>query len=291
MESQSDKPPLIVIVGASGSGKSALALELAERFNGEIIAADSRTVYAGMDIGTAKPSVADQARVPHHLIDIVTPDIPFTAVDFKLAAQAAIDAITQRGKLPIMVGGTGLYIDALLYDFSFAVKADEHERVRLQSLDVAALQTALQEQGIPLPINDKNPRHLIRQLETGGTPRQPLRLRDATLVMGLGPDRETLKQRVHERLDRMFASGLETEVRGLVARYGWEYPALQTIGYQEFQSYVAGLASLEETRQTIEKNTLQYTKRQGTWFRRNKSIHWLSKREDAVDLITSFLNK
>src|SRR3982751_2965092 len=140
MEPQSNQPPLIVIVGETGAGKSELALSLAEQYNGEIIAADSRTIYQGMDIGTAKPSSADRVIVAHYLIDIVSPDTIFTAADFKRLAQLSIDTITAKKKIAFMVGGSGLYIDSVLYDFSFAPKGDEEERTRLQKMDVAALQ-------------------------------------------------------------------------------------------------------------------------------------------------------
>ncbi len=292
MESQPNRPPLIVIVGETGSGKSALALDLARRFNGEIIAADSRTIYRGMDIGTAKPSVSERDQVAQYLIDIVSPDVTFTAADFKRLAQLSIKVIVDKGKVPFLVGGTGLYIDAILYDFSFASKPDPDERLRLQRMNVEALQAELEARGIPLPANVKNPRHLIRQLETeGGMPAADRQLRDNTLIIGLRLEPDELKTRIAQRVAAMFAAGLEQEVRQLVDRYGWQCVVLQTIGYQEFQPYFKGEAALEDVQAQIEKNTIQYAKRQRTWFKRNKSIHWLNKREEAVDLITSFLNK
>jgi tRNA dimethylallyltransferase len=291
MESQPDQPPVVVIVGETGSGKSALALELARQYDGEIIATDSRTIYKGMDIGTAKPSRAERALVPHHLIDIVTPDTLFTAADFKHRAQAAIADIASRGKLPLIVGGSGLYVDALVYDFSFAAKADAAERARLQTMDVAALQAELQERGIPFPSNDKNPRHLIRQLESGGMPAGQRTLRNNTLIIGVRLERTALEERIYQRVRQMFLEGVEQEVHSLARVYGWDCPGLRTIGYQEFQPFFAGKAAYSEVQAAIGRNTLRYAKRQRTWFQRNKSIHWLSKREDAVDLITSFLNK
>lgn len=291
MEPQSDQPPVIVIVGETASGKSALALELAQRFNGEIIAADSRTIYRGMDIGTAKPSRDERAIMPHHLINIVDPDQSFTAADYKEAALAVIEQVTGRQKIPFLVGGTGLYIDAVLYNFSFATQPDLKERVRLESLSVKQLQYELQERGIPLPANEKNPRHLIRQLETEGKMGHRETLRSNTLIIGIEQDREQSQRRIEERVAAMFASGLEEEVRQLVARYGWDCAVLQTIGYQEFKPYFEGLATLAEVQAEIEKNTIRYAKRQRTWFKRNKSIHWLNKREEAVDLVTTFLNK
>lgn len=291
MEPQPSHPPLIVIVGETASGKSALAIELARQYNGEVIAADSRTIYKGMDIGTAKPTVAEQALVPHHLIGITTPDQAFTAAEYKAAAVNAIAAVAKRGKLPILVGGTGLYIDAVLYNFSFASKSDHVARARLQALSVNELQQKLQKQGIPLPLNARNPRHLIRMLETGGATGRRSDIRANTLVMGVKSEREQSKQRIHQRVEAMFLAGLEEEVRGLVRQYGWDCTTLQTIGYQEFRPYFNRLATLESVKAEIEKNTNQYAKRQRTWFKRNKSIHWLNKREEAVDLVTTFLNK
>jgi tRNA dimethylallyltransferase len=162
------KPILIAIVGETASGKSALALDLAERYNGEIIAADSRTVYRGMDIGTAKPSVADRARVPHHLIDIADPDQSISAADFQRLAYKAIADIQAREKNAFLVGGTGLYIDAVLYNFKFHGPADLAERAKLEKLSVVELRQQLQDEGTPLPTNQNNPRHLVRQLETKG---------------------------------------------------------------------------------------------------------------------------
>lgn len=292
MGSHADKAPLIVIVGETASGKSDLALQLAQQFDGEIIAADSRTIYRGMDIGTAKPSLKQQQLVPHHLLGIAKPDKPLTAVDFKELAVGAIEEVSRRGKVPFLVGGTGLYIDAVLYDFSFSRKADSALRLKWQGWGVEELQTELLARGIPLPSNERNPRHLIRQLETGGvTDNERQTIRPNTLIIGLYIEREELIERVNRRIDAMFARGLIDEVRRLVDRYSWECPSLQTIGYQEFKSFYDGHQTIDEVQQAIAKNTLSYAKRQRTWFRRNKSVHWIRKKEEAVDVITTFLNK
>jgi len=292
VEPQPDRTPLIAIVGETASGKSALALELAGRFNGEIIAADSRTAYKGMDIGTAKPSAEERALVRHHLLDIAAPDAQITAAEFQHLAQEAILDITARGKVPFLVGGSGLYIDAVLYGFAFSPKADEAERKKWQQLSVEELQTELSQKGIPLPTNTRNPRHLIRQLETGGVVSGQRRLRSDTLVMGLSIDREQLEERVKQRVDSMFDRGLEQEVRRLVETYTWQTPSLQTIGYQEFdQSNAEHPRPIDEIKALIKTHTMQLAKRQRTWFRRNKSIHWIWKEAEAVDLITTFLNK
>jgi tRNA dimethylallyltransferase len=265
-------------------------MQIAKQFQGEIICADSRTVYRGMDIGTAKPSVEDQAAIPHHLIDITTPDKPTTVVDFKRLADQAITNILVRQKLPILVGGTGLYIDAVIYDFQFRQASDPETRRELSAMSVETLQHMLKEQGINLPVNSRNPRHLIRALETGGEDAKRRPLRPNTLVFGLSVDKPVLEASIRARTETMFGSGLEDEVKQLVATYGW-IPPLQTIGYQEFKPYFSGSQNLSETQELIIHNTLAYAKRQKTWFKRNNSIHWASKQIEIVELITTHLNK
>lgn len=291
MESKPDQSPLIVIVGPTASGKSALAVSLASKFNGEIICADSRTLYTGMDIGTAKPNPIERKQVVHHLLDQFTLDKQVTAADFKLLAQTAIKEVTAKKKLPFLVGGTGLYVDAILYDFDFAERSDPVTRARLQTMDVAELQSELARRNIPLPHNERNPRHLIRQIETGGTMPTQTVLRGNTLVIGIDCDSLILRGNIKNRVEAMFNRGLEQEVRALVEDYGWSDTLLQTIGYKEFAPYFADKISLLEVKALVEKNTVQYAKRQRTWFRRNKSIHWIQKEEQSVDLITSLMNK
>jgi tRNA dimethylallyltransferase len=281
-------------VGETASGKSVLALELAERLGGEIISADSRTIYKGMDIGTAKPSREERERIPHHLLDLVEPDQSFTAADFKREGQRVVADITARGKLPIMVGGTGLYVDAILYDYTFRAPGDKYTRAVLNELSVPELQKRLLDRGIPLPNNPLNPRHLVRALETGGVAAERKPLRDNTLVIGLSHDRDERRARIEARVDRMISAGLEQEARKLSEKYGWDVPPMQTIGYQEWHAYFSGTQDLAWTKQLIVKNTLAYAKRQRTWFRRNKSIHWLNNRSnlsEIVDFTTTFLNK
>ncbi|MDB5181689.1 MAG: putative tRNA dimethylallyltransferase [Candidatus Saccharibacteria bacterium] len=285
--------PIVVIVGETASGKSALAMELAERFNGEIITADSRTVYKGMDIGTAKPSPEDRQHIRHHGLDLVEPSEQFTAADFKAYADAALIDISMRGKLPIIVGGTGLYVDAVLYDFQFNPLAAPAERARLQKLSIQELQAELREKSIALPANERNPRHLIRAIETGGRTADRGQLRPNTLILGLSPDREELSARIGQRVEHMIALGLEQEVLGLSRQYGWEVPAMLTIGYREWKDYFNGLQTLPETERQIIKNTMSYAKRQRTWFKRNNSVQWLANRGNlptSVDLVTTLLN-
>jgi tRNA dimethylallyltransferase len=290
MGSAANNTPLIAIVGETASGKSALAMRIAEKFDGEIVCADSRTIYKGMDIGTAKPSAEDQARVPHHLLDVVEPNESFTVADFKRLALEAIKDISERGKVPLLVGGSGLYIDAVLYDFQFRAPVDAVRRKVLQKFTVEELQAALLEQDIPLPENVRNPRYLIRALETGGQQPKHGGFRPNTLLVGLSIDREALRENVARRVEQMFADGFIDEVRALIAEYGVSAPALQAPGYKAVAVYLGGKATLQEAKEQFIHNDLQLAKRQRTWFKRNKSIRWC-KTDEAVDLVTTFLNK
>ncbi|HTH71816.1 MAG TPA: tRNA (adenosine(37)-N6)-dimethylallyltransferase MiaA [Candidatus Pristimantibacillus sp.] len=290
MGSIANDPSLVVIVGPTASGKSALAVNLAKRFNGEIIAADSRTVYRGMDIGTAKPSMNDRTAVPHHLLDIVNPDDSFTVADFQRLAKRAVVDIAARGRVPFLVGGSGLYIDAVIYDFGLRPAADPAGRAELQKLSVDELQERILDKGIALPFNKRNPRHLIRTLETGGLTPVKGNLRSNTLVIGLDADKEDLEVKIAKRVSAMVDAGFVEEVRRLAARYGWDSPALQAPGYRSFQEYIGGTVSLEEAKRLFVQRDLQYAKRQKTWFKRSSDIHWISNPEEAVDLVTTFLN-
>ncbi|MDB5165940.1 MAG: putative tRNA dimethylallyltransferase [Candidatus Saccharibacteria bacterium] len=285
--------PLVVIVGETASGKTALGIELARRFDGEIIAADSRTVYRGLDIGTAKPSRDEQAAARHHLIDVVGPDETFNAADFKRLALAAIEDISARGKLPIMVGGTGLYIDSVIYDYQFRPPADKAERERLDALSVEALQAEITARGLPMPANALNRRHLTRTLETDGAEHSKSELRPNTLVLGLAPEREVLDQRISDRVDVMMAAGLIEEARRLFEAYGPDVPALETPGYSALRQYLDGSLDLDQTKALFAQNDRYLAKRQRTWFKRNNSIHWLPQQgsaEKAVELTTTFLH-
>lgn len=251
--------PLIVIVGPTASGKTALALDCAERFDGEVICADSRTVYKGLDIGTAKPTADEQTRIPHHLLDIVSPDEPFTVADFKHMAQQAINDITGRGKLPIMVGGSGLYVDAVLYDFQFAPQDAKRDPV--------------------------NPRHIDRGVSSSRS-----FLRANTLIVGIEISREVLEESIKGRVDDMVEAGLIGEARWLFEHYP-SSKAADAPGYKALRGYIQGLYSLEEAKALFIRNDMQLARRQRTWFKRNKSIHWVSNRDKAVEIITTFLNK
>jgi tRNA dimethylallyltransferase len=266
--------PLVVIAGPTASGKSALAMELAKKYNGEIICADSRTVYRGMDVGTAKPTKVDQKAVKHHLLDLVDPDEPFTAADFKRQAQMAIDDITSRGKLPIMVGGTGLYIDAVLFDYQFGPKADPKRRTALQELSVEELQQICQRANVPLPLNDKNKRHLIRAIELGGLIVQKKRLRPCTVVVAITTNRDELHLRIQRRAQEMAKSGVVEEARRLASKYGWEAEAMTGNIYRALHPVVTQAADLQEALKLFVTSDMRLAKRQITWLRRNPYIIW-----------------
>lgn len=291
MESTPNIPPLIAVIGETASGKTALAIGLAERFGGEIICADSRTVYRDLDIGTAKPTIEERQRVPHHLLDVVGPDEAFSVADFKRLAQEAIDDISRRGKVPFLVGGTGLYIDAVLFDYSFSNPPDPKERQRLQALSLDELQVEIEARGIPMPENNRNSRHLVRALETGGTSQEHKALRENTLILGLHIDREILRQKVTRRVDAMIDAGFIQEVQNAASKYGWDAPGLRAPGYKAFREYIEGIITLDQAKAQFVRNDMQLAKRQRTWFKRNKSIHWITQQAQAVDLATTLLNK
>lgn len=259
---ESGVAPLVVVVGETATGKTALALQLAERFNGEIICADSRTIYRELDIGTAKPSREDRARLRHYLVDIVEPNERFTAAEFKQLAGQAMEDIHRRRKLPIMVGGTGLYVDSVLFDYGFAPPSSERDA--------------------------ENPRHLSKEV-----PRVRRPLRANTLILGLQIDREVLKKRVSGRIERMVGEGVLEEVRRLSQYYGWEAPALQAPGYKAFREYLEGRIGLDEAKALFVKYDLALAKRQRTWFKRNKDIQWLpydDAVEEATQRVAAFLH-
>ena len=283
--------PLVVIVGETASGKSALAMEIAERFNGEIVCADSWTVYKGFDIGTAKPSLADQRAIPHHLLDIAEPSEGFSAAVFKEVAQHAIQDIQNRRKLPILAGGSGLYVDSVLYDYGFLEQSDPGKRASLDAMELPSLIAHANKLGLDMmDIDIRNKRRVIRHIENMGVRPTKQPVRQSTLVLGLQVPRDELAKRTEARVDAMMAQGLEDEVRQLSARYGWDAEPMKGIGYREWQDYFMGTQTFSETRQKILQNTRQLAKKQRTWFKRNNSIQWINTRSKTVDLVTTFLN-
>jgi tRNA dimethylallyltransferase len=283
-------PSLITIVGQTASGKSSIAGEIAREFGGEIVNADSWQIYKGMDVGTAKPSQRERQEIPHHLIDIVEPDAEFTAAVYKRMALEAIEDITSRGKTAIMVGGTGLYIDGVLFDYSFAPQGYPGQREVLREKSIPELLELIKQRGIDLTgIDTRNKRRLMRLLETGGAKPQQSDLRANTLVLGVTTSPGQLRENIEKRSEAMFRAGLKHEVRELAERYGWEVEAMKGIGYREFKPYFEGEQSLAETKRQITKHTLELAKKQRTWFKRNRHIQWVESSKEARVLICGFL--
>ncbi len=282
---------IVAIIGETGSGKSMAALALAKVCNGEIINADSWAVYRGFDIGTAKPTITERKRIPHHLLDVADPLKGFNAALYKHLANEAIKDILSRGKMPILAGGTGLYIDSVLYDYQFlpAVSAavrDSRNRKALEELLEEAEKTGIDLTGIDV----HNKRRVIRALEAGG--RQPIRseMRPETLIIGIANNRESLQDRITARVDVMLEKGLEHEVAGLVKKYGWDIEPMKGIGYAQWREYFEGSVSLGETRQRIISSTIGLAKRQRTWFKRNNGIQWVDHPSNIVEFATTKLN-
>lgn len=278
--------PTIVIAGQTASGKSALSMEIARRHNGAVICADSRTVYKGMDIGTAKPPKADQELVPHYGIDLIDPDKSFSAAAFKEYAEMKVSEIHELGKLPIIVGGTGLYIDGYIYDFSFVEPSSDSLRRELSGLSLEDLQARARASGIDeSSVDFKNHRHLSRAIERGNiTPRRK-KMRPNTLIIGLKIDKDVLHGRIDSRVDTMFDNGLIDEVQNLINVYGPDSPGLLAPGYKAVKKYLDGLITLEEAKNEFRRSDKQLAKRQLTWFNRNKDIHWVKNSQEALDLI------
>lgn len=281
--------PLIVIVGETASGKSDLALQIAKEFSGEIICADSRTIYRGMDIGTAKPSSQDQAAIPHHLINVVEPGQRFSVVDFKQLALKAIENITSRGHFPIMAGGTGLYVDSILYDYQFR-PVDLAKRQELEKLDNKQLREIATGLGFITEMLDfSNNRRLVRAIESGGVVQRSEKLRKKTLVIGLQLPREVLRRKIEIRVDNMLREGFVDEVQKLGKRYGWDSEAMKGTGYRAFAEYIKGDIDIETARQKFIKGDMDLARRQKTWFKRNKSIQWSDDPDKLFDIVREFI--
>jgi len=279
-----------VIVGQTASGKSSLSLQLAQQFDGEIINADAWNVYKDMNIGTAKPSVEERRRIPHHLLDLVAPDADFTAVDFQRQANRAINEVHSNDKLPFMVGGNGLYVDSVLYDYSFLPTGDKGQRERLVKKPIEELVEIAKDKQIDLRgIDTRNSRRIIRAIETDG--QQPTRkpLRENTLILGVHRSRTHLRKRIEQRVETMFAQGLPHEVRDLVDRYGWDTEAMKGIGYREFKDYFDNTISKNELKRRIVRSTLKLAKKQRSWFKRNTKIVWVESTDEAVSVVNKFL--
>ncbi|MDB5159755.1 MAG: putative tRNA dimethylallyltransferase [Candidatus Saccharibacteria bacterium] len=284
-----DELPLIVIVGPTASGKSKVAIELAEEHSGEIICADSRTIYKGMNIGTAKPSKADQARVPHWGLDIVMPGELFSAADFKAYAVQKIAEIRARGHVPFLVGGTGLYIDSVVFDYEFGPPVDPEKRARLEAMTLGELHNYCIQHNISLPENDQNKRYVIRAIEQKGITGKRLDTPiDNCIIVGITTDREQLRERIQKRSEQLFDDGVVLEAKTLGDTYGWENEAMTGNIYRLSHAYLGKLITAGELKFRNETADWQLAKRQLTWFKRNPFIEWLPL-EQVKNYIASLL--
>jgi tRNA dimethylallyltransferase len=272
--------PLVIIVGPTASGKTKVAIELAEEFGGEIICADSRTIYRGMDIGTAKPTVEEQAQVPHWGIDLVEPDERFTVADFKQYAEQKIEEIRLRGHVPFLVGGTGMYVDAVLFDYEFGGAVDVALRDELNRMSLDELTEYCIKHNVKLPENAKNKQYVVRAIERKdiNVKRRSVPINNS-IIVGIATDKFILDERIAHRTEQLFEDGVVEEAIRLGKKYGWENSAFTGNVYQVIKSHLLGEYSEEEMK---DKNTTldrQLAKRQRTWFKRNAYIRWLPLKE------------
>lgn len=295
------KPRILVITGPTASGKSALALQLAEQLHGEIICADSLTVYRGFDIGSAKPTAADQLRIPHHLLDIRNPIEPFTAAEFRSAAAAAITDCIRRDKRPIVAGGTGLYLRSLLHGLNSAPGEDPALRNRLrqraeqEGADVLLKELAQVDPETAGRLHPNNLIRIIRALEVFFCSGRPLSQFQAehrfsevpytALQFCLDLPRQLLYQRIDARVEAMLAQGLMQEVRRLLQQgIPPDCKPLQAIGYKEVVSRLRGEYNQQEMIRLIKRNTRHFAKRQLTWFKREPDLQWVAYPENSATI-------
>lgn len=283
------KKNVIAIVGPTAVGKTTLSIKVAKQLNGEIISGDSMQIYRGMDIGTAKITKEEMQGIPHHMIDIKEPDESFSAAEFQMLVQGYIEEITSSGKIPIIAGGSGLYIQAALFDYNFSHKQDVQIKENLEA--------AVREKGItpvyerlkqvdPVQaekIHPNNVRRVIRALEvyekTGMTMTEYQKKQEAdppyqVYFIGLTMDRSHLYERINQRVDKMIENGLIQEVRNLYDQGYKDAPSMKAIGYKEFIPYFENKQSLEETIHLLKRNSRRYAKRQYTWFKNKMDITW-----------------
>lgn len=291
--------PIIVITGPTASGKTSLAIMLAKKFSGEIINADSRSVYREMDIATGKPTEKELKTVSHHLVDFLNPDTPFSLADYKKLTDEMILSIQGRKKVPFLVGGTGLYVDAVIYDFSLAETSPDHKlRKKLELLSADKLLADLQKiDPETYQIIDKsNKRRLIRAVEVATKSHESFTklqkkkaLPQNVLYLVLDVPREVLYKKIDSRIDSWLSDGLVEETKRLVAKYPLALSSMSSIGYQEIAQFLDEKLTLEEAIITMKKRTRHYAKRQVTWFKRNKDAIWVKNEKEAEKLINDFL--
>lgn len=294
-----EKQKLVVLIGPTAVGKTKTSIELAKLFNGEIISGDSMQIYKRMDIGTAKISNAEMEGVPHYLIDIKEPDEPFSAAEFQELARAKIDEIACRGKLPMIVGGTGLYIQSVLYDYQFSeASSDDEFRRRMEMKAEQFGNQYLHNQLLKIDresaerIHPNNVRRVIRALEvyhcTGKTmtelqAEQQAEAKYDAIIIGLTMEREKLYDRINRRVDMMLQAGLLQEVQQLFAEGLINCQSIQAIGYKELFDYLYGRTSFDAAVESLKQNSRRYAKRQLTWFRNKMDVKWFDMTSTDVE--------
>lgn len=299
--------PLVVIVGPTAVGKSAVALHLAQALDGEIVSADSRQVYRGLDIGTAKPTPAEQAQIPHHLIDILDPDETLGLAQYQALATAAIDAIQGRGRLPLLVGGTGQYIRGALEGWRApevapnpALRAQLTAEAERGGADKLFARLAVLDPAAARWIDPHNVRRVVRALEvtlTTGQPFSQLRQRQPppydVLQIGLTLPRDILYARADARIDAMIAAGWADEVRALLERsYDLSLPSMSSLGYREMGRYVLGQIDLAEAIRLIRQATRRFIRHQANWFRlSDPRIHWFDMTQERAEEIEGLVKE
>ena len=304
----SKKPKLVVICGPTGVGKTGFAIRIARRFSGEIVGADSMQIYRQMDIGTAKPTVSEQAAIRHHMVDIVDPDEDFDAAEYARRAAACIKELASRSALPLVVGGTGLYIKALLYGLSEDAPSDLRVRKALQTeleqAGPAAMHRRLSRTD-PLAARRLHPNdsyRILRALEVLELTGQSICTHQQrhgfahtpydTLKIGLTLPREKLYADIDRRVDLMLAKGLEDEVRRLLnCGYAATSKSMQALGYRHMHAYIDGCMDLDEAVRTLKRDHRRYAKRQMTWLRADSRLNWLTptQLDDALELVAAHL--
>ena len=289
---------VIVICGPTASGKTSLSIELAKRINGEIVSCDSMQIYQEMNIGTAKPTQEEKQGIEHYVMDFVSPEERYSVADYKRDAKQAIKEIIKKGKVPIVVGGTGLYIDSLIYEIEYPkIQFDEKYRQQLEKrVDIEGLEKLYEEAKKIDPlamqkISNNDQKRILRVLEiyhaTGKnkTEQEAESRKNAPeyqyQVYALKWDREILYDRINTRVDQMMKQGLIEEVKGILARYEKFPTAMQGLGYKEVVAYLQGNMTREEMIEKIKMETRRYAKRQMTWFRKNKQTIWLDGQADT----------
>lgn len=272
-----NKKPLVVITGPTASGKTSLAIKIAQQFNGEIICADSRAVYKDMNIGTAKPTDEERSLVPHWGLDLVNPGEYFSAADFKDYTIKKIEEIRDRNHIPLLVGGTGLYIDAVLFNYQFGPKANKLLRSKLQHMELDQLYLYCNDNNIKLPENYKNKRYIIRAIERNGLESKgSIKPLSMSIIVGIATKKDVLRERIKQRSEQMVGTGVIDEAKMLGKKYGWSSEAMKSNIYPLIKLYLDGDLSLNEVKEKIVTVDWRLAKRQMTWMRRNKFIHWMS---------------